>query len=136
MYLTAHRVVSPTNQREGVNAFVYRHEALDWDAAPPVEIPEHNPGTLVAQSISVPPPGNRVRSYLDIVAPNDSRWAEVHVALMAFLGRERHKALPWRGRSGRCYFELGMEHQLAPRWIGELAILYRAAQALRLANPL
>lgn len=135
MYLTAHHVVSPTDHREGVNTFLYRHEALDWDAAPPVGIPEQNPGTLVARTISVPPPGNRVRSYFDIVAPDAARWLEVRDALLEFLAREQRKPLPWRGPSGRCSFELGMETQLSPRWIGELAILYGAAQALRLANP-
>jgi hypothetical protein len=133
MYLTAQHVVSPTTRSEGVNSFLYRH-GLVWDAAPPTDIPEQNPGSLVAQSISVPPPGNRIRSYLDIVAPDDARWNEVRVGLMDFVGRAQPNPLPWRGQSGRCTFALGMDSELSSQWIGELAVLYRSAQALRLAT--
>jgi hypothetical protein len=136
MCITAHHVVS-SNQRQGVNAFLYRHETLSGDEAPPVEItPLHNqnPGTLVAQSISVAPPGNRVRSYLDIVAPDDTPWNEIRTELMAFVGRMQPSALPWSGPSGRCHFGLGMDRELSHQWQRELAILYRAAQALRLAH--
>lgn len=135
MYLTAHHVTSPTDQRQGINAFLYRHETLSWDGMPPVEIPSQNPGTLVAQSISVAPPGNRVRSYLDIVAPDDTPWNEIRIGLMDFVGQMQPDPLPWSGLSGRCLFGLGMDRDLSHQWQRELAILYRAAQALRLAHP-
>jgi hypothetical protein len=134
MYLTSHHVISPSTLHEGVNSFLYSHGAYDWSDLPP-GIPDENPGTLVAQSISVRPPGNRVRSYLDISAPDDVRWSDLRVALMDFVGRSQRSSLPWIGSSGRCYFRLGMELGLVRQWQKELAILYRASQALRLANP-
>jgi len=134
VYLTAHHIVSAASHHEGVNAFLYQHGALTWVDAVPPGLPDQNPGSLVAQSISVPPPGNAVRSYLDIVVPDESRWEEVRVALMEFLGQSQSRALPWQGQSGRCLFRFGMEPALARQWQKEHAILYRSAQALRLAH--
>lgn len=133
MYLTSHHVVSPTSGQEGVNTFLYLHGRNVW-TEPPAEIPDENPGTLAAQSISVRPPGNRVRSYLDIVAPDETRWEEVRSALMSFVGRCQRSPFPWVGQQGKCSFRLGMEFGIAREWQKELAVLYRAAQALRLAN--
>lgn len=134
MYLTSHHVVSPSRANEGVNTFLYLHGANTWTEPPP-EIPDQNPGTLAAQSISLPPPGNSVRSYLDIIAPDETRWEEVRVGLMEFVGIHQLSALPWNGRAGRCFFRLGMELGLTNQWQKELAVLYRASQALRLAHP-
>jgi hypothetical protein len=134
MYLTAHHVVSPAKQREGVNAFFYLHQGQAWEHLSPFDVAERNPGTLVAQSISVAPPGNRVRSYLDIVAPDDVRWEEVHAALMEFVGRCQSGPLPWAGESRTAYFRVGMARAVTNRWQRELAILYRSAQARWMAH--
>ncbi|HKY35860.1 MAG TPA: hypothetical protein VJN18_07975 [Polyangiaceae bacterium] len=134
MYLTSHHVLAPGGRQEGVNAFLYSHGAVTWQV-PPAEIPDQDPGTLVAESISLRPPGNRVRSYLDIVAPDEARWDEVRVALMEFVGDSQRSPLPWVGGTGRCSFRFGAEQSLARQWQKELAILYRSAQALRLAHP-
>lgn len=134
MYLTSHHVVSPTSGQEGVNTFLYLHGPYVW-TEPPAEIPDENPGTLAAQSISVRPPGNRVRSYLDIVAPDETRWEDVRAGLIRFVGTSQRSPFPWAGRQGKCSFRLGMELAIAPEWQKEIAVLYRAAQALRLANP-
>lgn len=134
MYLTSHHVVSPSSGQEGINAFLYLHGEHSWSVRPP-EIPDQNPGVLRAQSISVRPPGNEVRSYLDIVAPDETRWEEVRVGLMDFVGTCQRSQLPWASQSGKCFFRLGMELGLASQWQKELAVLYRASQALRLANP-
>lgn len=75
-----------------------------------------------------------MRSYLDIVAQDDVRWDEVHGSLMEFIARCQRTPLPWGGESGSGYFRLGMERTLSARWQKELAILYRAAQALWLAH--
>lgn len=134
MYLTAHHVVSAKEPREGVNVFLYLHGGLSWGGDVPPGIPDRDPGTLKAQSISVSPPGNRVLSYLDIVAPDDVRWEEIHVGLMEFVGHCQSQPLPWHGHSGRCSFTVSIDAGLTERWQKELAILYRAAQALRLAH--
>jgi hypothetical protein len=135
MYLTSQKVRPPSKQHDGVNSFLYVHGSDTWQVPPP-DIPDRNPGRLVAQSLSVPPPGNNVRSYLDIVAPDEARWNEIRIGLMDFVGKLQRSPLPWHGVSGRCSFRLGMELGLARQWHKELAVLYRASQALRLANPL
>ena len=134
MYLTSHHVVSPTSGQEGVNTFLYLHGPCVW-TEPPAEIPDENPGTLTAQSISVRPPGNRVRSCLDIVAPDETRWEEVRTGLIGFIGVRQRSEFPWVGQFGKCFFRVGMDFGIAREWQRELAVLYRAAQALRLANP-
>jgi hypothetical protein len=133
MYLTSHHVLAPETRHEGVNSFLYLHGAEVWSSPPP-DVPDENPGTLAAQSIEVRPPGNSVRSYLDIVAPDEVRWDEIWSAMMDFVGQSQRRTLPWEGISGRCFFRLGMERGLAQRWQRELAVLYRASQALRMAN--
>jgi hypothetical protein len=72
MYLTAQHVVAPATRREGVNAFFYRHMGQAWELLSPPDVPQGNPGILQASAISVAPAGNRVRSYLDIVAPDEA----------------------------------------------------------------
>jgi hypothetical protein len=134
VYLTAHHVVSPGKKREGVNAFLYLHAGQAWEHLSPADVPSQNPGTLLAQSITVPPPGNRVRSYLDIVAPDEVRWEDVHVGLMEFVGRLQSSPLPWAGESRNGYFRVGMDLGLSSRWQKELAVLYRSAQALWMAH--
>jgi hypothetical protein len=132
VYLVSQHVRSPNTGHEGVNSLLYLHGS---DTEVLLATPDDDPGTLTAQSISVCPPGNRVRSYLDIVAPDDVRWDEVRIGLMDFVGTHQRTPLPWEGQSEKCYFRLGMELGLARQWHRELAVLYRSSQALRLANP-
>jgi hypothetical protein len=134
MYLTAHHVASPATQREGVNAFLYLHTDQAWEHLWLPDVPERNPGTLRAQSISLPPPGNRVRSYLDIVTPDQVRWEDVHVDLMAVVGRCQSEPLPWASQFRSSYIRIGMDRALSSRWQKELAILYRVAQGLWMAH--
>lgn len=130
MFLTSQRVVSPSSGQEGINAFLYLHGA-GLSAVPPQST---DLGRLVAQSVSVPPPGNRIRSYFDIWAPDDIAWPDVRIAMMNFVGSSQPRPLPWEGIADQCFLRLGMELSLAQRWQGELAALFRAAQALRLAK--
>jgi hypothetical protein len=130
MYLTAQHVRSAAGE-DGINAFFYQHGAYAWQGLPPHGIPDQNPGTLAAQTIIIPPPGNRVRSYLDIVAPDEAHWSEIRPAFITFVSEAQRDPLPWVGVSGRVFLRLGMERTLARQWQRELADLYRAAQAIR-----
>lgn len=92
MYLTTHRVSSPAG-KEGINAFLYRHgevEAslprIDWSHPDLPRIVEECPGTLSSSAIEVPAGGNRVRSFLDIVAPDSTGAARIESALDQFEG--------------------------------------------------
>lgn len=134
MYLTAQRVVSPAGQ-EGINAFFYLHGPRTWIDAPPADVwPEHNPGELVAQHLSVSPPGNRVRSYLDLIAPDDRSdgWLLGVVKHLAH-NAELHP-LPWNIAQDGCLCRFHLEHAMLPQWHEELAQLLRAALLVRHAT--
>jgi hypothetical protein len=133
MYLTAQRVRS-SGGAEGVNAFQYAHGSYAWQGLPPEGIPDKNPGTLVAQTLVVPPPGNRVRSYLDVVAPDETSWSEIRPAFITFVSEAERRPFPWIGVSGRSFFRIGMEQALAKQWQREIADLYRAVQAVRIGG--
>lgn len=129
MYLTAQHVRSSQGV-EGINAFYYQHGQYVWYGLPPAGIPDQNPGELVRQTIVVPPPGNLVRSYVDVVAPDETWWPEIRPAFMTFLGEVQRQAFPWVGVIGRCLFRVGMDAGTAPRWRHEIANLYRAVQGV------
>jgi hypothetical protein len=90
MYITAQRVRSSSGgAREGVNAFLNLHRETetvseDWDNPSLERLADTNPGVLVDQLCDVPPGGNRVRSYLDVVAPNTADAEAIRGALEAF----------------------------------------------------
>jgi hypothetical protein len=127
MYLTAQHVRSSSGQ-EGINAFRYSHGGYLWHGIPPPGIPEQNPGELVEQIIEVTPPGNVVRSYLDLIAPDEVMWPEIRPAFFAFVGQAQRQRFPWQGIFGRCSFRVGIEFGLANGWRHEIANLYRALE--------
>jgi hypothetical protein len=133
MYLTAQRVRAPRGD-EGINAFFYTHGAVAWSGLPPHGIPDRNPGALVAQTVIVAPPGNRVRSYLDVIAPDETPWTEIRPALISFVSEAQRQPFPWVGVSGRVFLRLGMEQSLAAQWAREIADLYRAVQSVRVGG--
>lgn len=129
MYVTAHRVRNSSGM-EGVNAFYYVHgPSLPSDLG---SIPDGDPGTLCTQSLAISPPGNRVRSFLDIVAPDGEGWPEVRHAFMSFVSGQHLAPFPWSARVGCCYLRTGMDTQAARAWRHEIALLFRAAQVVRL----
>jgi hypothetical protein len=134
MYLTAQHVVSTSGGREGINAFCYSHGTETWMALPPAGIPDQNPGILKAQSLAVPPGGNRVRSYLDIITPDESSWTEIRQAFMTFVSANQRQPFPWQAVVGRTSFRIGIDHGLVGQWHREIADLYRAAQAVRVGG--
>lgn len=73
--------MQPTTGASGINGFLHAHGPLyPW----PLEawrLPESDPGAQVWRQIELPPGGNRVRSYLDVVCPDDTPAAMVDEAL-------------------------------------------------------
>ncbi|MFH1865036.1 MAG: hypothetical protein ABIK85_04065 [Candidatus Eisenbacteria bacterium] len=131
MYATAHRVVSPTTGAEGINAFHYLHGGYEWDGPPPPEsMPETDPGTLFNDSVAVPPPGNRVRSYLDVVAPDGTPAREIERALADVTSRDVPGSFPAVWTSGRFWFRFGLELALVPVWRQELRLLLENVAAV------
>jgi len=135
MYLTAHRVVSPSTGAEGINAFHYLHGDYEWDGPPPpMFLPETNPGTLFSSSVEVQPPGNRVRSFLDLVAQDGTRPAILERAVTEATAREVPTSFPATWTTGGIWFCFGLERALVPVWRHELRTLLGHVLAL-LENP-
>ena len=71
MYIATHRVVR--GDQEGVNGFIHSHEGMTWPSDPEslLQLREADPGKLVGQRLGLEPVGgNRVRCYLDFLAPD------------------------------------------------------------------
>jgi hypothetical protein len=135
--LVAHRVVQPgtaPNRRTGFNAFYFGHGDRFWLDVPPGDL---GPGQLVNQIIEVQPPGNRVRSYLEIVAPDVTPNMQIAAAVQAgadFLA-DAGAPQPWRLAHGEVSFIFEAEAALAAQWQVELRLLLGYALAVRREGP-
>lgn len=124
MYVTAHLVRSKEGE-EGINAFLHLHgPQFPWpeDAAP---LADTSPGKIVQRQIDLPPGGNQVRAYLDVLAPDDTDRDEIDRALAGLardLDERRNPTVFTLGPvTIRFGVELGLErlraqqlHMLAP----------------------
>jgi hypothetical protein len=130
MYLTAQHVTHAPSGPAGYNAYYYVHGYV-WDGAPPPQF-RQDPGTLMNQLVPVDPGGNRVRSYLDIICPDDTSWHEIRQSFVTFVSEFQLRPLPWEGVIGRCLFRVGMDFGIARQWQPEIANLYRTVQSVRI----
>jgi hypothetical protein len=132
MYFCAQRVLAVGGQHaghQGINAFYYLHGPYEWNGAPPREwLPETNPGVFTDQMIEIPPPGNRVRSYLDIVAPDSTQFN--HIVQAASRPGVPHQ-LPTTWVHGNVWCRLGTDGALASAWKHELRQLLARIILLR-----
>jgi hypothetical protein len=87
MLLTAQRVMSARAHARGVNVYQYLHGPHAWERVTDEFLPEVNPGELVAQWIQLPPGGNRVVSFLDVVAPDEMGSVDLHQRLASMKHR-------------------------------------------------
>jgi hypothetical protein len=101
MYITSQRVVSPARPREGINAFLSLHghggegvAVIDWENPRVEQVAEEFPGVLVDSECDLRPGGNRVRSFLDVVARDGTPLARIKTALDEFGRRLDHATLP------------------------------------------
>lgn len=91
MYATAQRV----QDREGhtaIHTFVHRHDPSDCPfPADPRTVPQSAPGRLVWRDThDVPPGGNAVLSYVDLVVPDEqwsANWTPELQSLAKFTGQ-------------------------------------------------
>ncbi len=87
MYITAQRVISEEGQ-QGINSFFHLHRPNKQPkpATPSdvVSVAESNTGKLIKDQVEIKPGGNRVRSYLDIVAPDTMDAKSIIAALDKF----------------------------------------------------
>jgi hypothetical protein len=130
MKLVAQRVVRPADGASGINVFCYLHPGKSWTGEPPSDLGE---AELVSELVEIPPPGNNVRSYLDIVAPDDTDSAHIRQAVSSGSGilHDIGQELPWSLRFSRISFEFNLELGLAPNWQQELELLLGYALQVR-----
>lgn len=123
MYACAQRVRRQSNAAEGINAFVSLHGEKSW----PAEgiLPEQDPGVLEYQDLQVVPPiGNRVRSYLDLVAPDGTPPNVLITAALRPPTVVERFPVVWM--HGPVWCRLAVEGALAHGWRQELrALSYR-----------
>ena len=130
MYLTSHRVVSPSKRREGVNSFYYLH-GHEWNPEQSDDfLPDINPGVLRDDAIQVSPPGNRVRSYLDIVGPDSLTLSELNRFLDGILCGPPPGRLPFSRVAERIWCRFYADTGLAQVWRQELRVLFQHVMAL------
>lgn len=69
MYLTAQHIQSPAGEEE-VHVYLHLHGSDAAALNDPLSVPQRNPGRLVPDHLvkRIPPGGNSVLSYLDIIA--------------------------------------------------------------------
>jgi hypothetical protein len=130
MYLTAQRVLAPSGENN-INGFLYEHGAVTWQTPP--EPIEGAIGKLVHTFIMVPQGGNKVLSFVDIVASDDVPYAHIRERLCAWLTAQANMPhphpLPWTGVDGDMRFGLAMITTLAKAWRSEVGHLLRTCQA-------
>jgi hypothetical protein len=114
----------------GINAFCRLHGPREWTDPRPDDL---DAGELVNQVLSIPPGGNNVRSYLDVIAPDETPTQEIRNAVVQFVDRSRGRPLPWTETIGRCTFRFGVEKGLHERWPEEFRKLLLAALTVRRA---
>lgn len=115
MYLTAQRVRS-RDGKEAVNAYRHLH-GPDFEWPPDASrVPDEAPGRLVERHEAIPPGGNRVRSWLDVVAPDGSEGEVLALALDTFRRNLAEFPNPAVFRIGTVTIRFGVEISLEPRW--------------------
>jgi hypothetical protein len=127
MYLTAQRV-RRLDGAGGINAFYYYGGFDVW--APgrrPPQTPDADRGELVHQIITLPPPGNRLRSYLDIVAQDMTPAATIRRAFAMADGTVQPTRLPFEIEMAPCWFRFSAEYDLAVMWRQEFRLLFEWA---------
>ncbi len=78
-YLTAQKVVSPATGQTGINSFRYAKAAVrSFELLQTADV-----GELEAQHVEVPPGGNDILCYLDVLAPDTAQPAAINEVLEA-----------------------------------------------------
>ncbi len=120
MYVCAQRVFSATKGR-GVNVYRYLHGPM-WSYGDALPDFDEMPGELVWQDLQVPPPGNRILSYLDVVSADSMPLAEVRAQLGSLKQSVPRHDNPTIYRMGRLSVRFGLGDARIP-WTMELAAL-------------
>jgi hypothetical protein len=118
MYLTAQRVYSLARKKTGINAFLYRHGAevvpgMSWDQPVVERIADEHIGTRGPEHVEIAPGGNRVVSFIDIVAGDGTPIEQVENAIQTFGATFSPKRLPVSITIGTVAIRFGAQSGLA-----------------------
>lgn len=111
MYVTAHLVRSREGD-EGINAFLHLHGAEFTWPEDPAPLADTTPGTVVSRRTDIPPGGNRVRSYLDVLAPDGTTRHEIQGALAGLSRDLRERRNPTVFSLGSVTIRFGVDSGL------------------------
>lgn len=117
MYVTAQRVISPVSGMRGVNVYLYAHGPIVLP-----QTPEANPGTLVWHDLQLAPPGNRVLSYLDIMASDAMPLENLRGYLVSLKHSMVENGNPSTAIWGPLWIRYGLGNIGIP-WVTELGAL-------------
>jgi hypothetical protein len=132
MYLTSQRVYSASRKKAGINTFLYRHgdqefPGMRWDRPRLERVADERVGTRAAEHVEIGPGGNRVLSYVDIVAADSTPIAEVEEALRVFGETFSPDALPETRLLGSIAVRFGAEFGLMDHVREEFAMIAEPA---------
>jgi hypothetical protein len=131
IYLTAQRVVSPRGLGQGVNSFRYQQHRAPIPGASLLGSIDRDPGTLTSRSVVLPPPGNNVRSYVDIVVPDDATEDQLAEWIEDFIRSVLpDQPMPWSRETGHHAIRFLCERSLALVWDQEVRFLSGATTVL------
>lgn len=127
MYLTAQRVISPSGEN-GINGFLYEHGTVAWETPP--DPASESAGKLVHSFITVPPGSNRVVSFVDVVAPDDTPYERIGERIASWIAARviDRRPLPWTDVVEDMRFGLNMTATYARAWKLEVAALIAACR--------
>ncbi|QSQ19251.1 hypothetical protein JY651_28365 [Pyxidicoccus parkwayensis] len=129
MYATSHRVLSPSGKREGINVFLSLHQgtphagSIDWGRPSVEAVAEQTPGVLSESDCDIPPGGNTVRSYLDVVARDGTPVEMLGAALDAFERQLSEARLPFTHHFNQVGIRFGAVMELEPERVEEFQSL-------------
>lgn len=120
MLLTVQHVAPATPDRGApdFNAYRYKHSLDPWSIADLDAL--RRTQRLVARDERITPGGNRVRSYLDLYAPDDARQEQLRLWLRELLSQASWEEFPVRCVHGDWLLEFSVDRPLAAAWRSEL----------------
>ncbi len=130
MLLVVQRVRSLRGE-DGVNRFAYLAGEHNWND--PRKVLDSEPTTLLVQSTSVEPGGNHVRSYLDVVFPDNYTREQATWILSTIPRVDEIEALPYTSSLGDAAWRFNAVLELHQFRQGELEQLAEEAYALAMS---
>lgn len=129
MRLSSQRVLA-SDGTHGINSFYYQHGPTVWLDTPPIEV-QQSSGVLVNSHLRIRPGGNRVLSYLDVVAPDSTPNHRLSRAIVDSIDLFRNPDFPLRVQIMDILFTFDIDANIAPAWREEIVALLGAVMKVR-----